>query len=109
MKLSGLVALAMISGTAIFGQTPSKSGKETNKDFENLPNLQWKFTTKAPFFSTPVIADGTVYVGCLDRTLYALELFSGKLKWKYNTGGEIRSTVCLSGERLFLYSGDGTL
>ena len=109
MKLSAFVALAMMSGSALFGQTPSKIGKENNKDFENLPNLQWTFKTKAPFFSTPVIADGIVYVGCLDSTLYALELFSGKLKWKYNTGGEIRSTVCLSGERLFLYSGDGTL
>ena len=109
MKLAGLVALAMMSGITLFGQTPSKSAKENSRDFEHLPKLQWKFTTKAPVFSTPVITDGIVYVGSLDSTLYALEMSSGKLKWKFKTGGEIRSTVCLSGEQLFLSSGDGTL
>jgi eukaryotic-like serine/threonine-protein kinase len=109
MKLAGLIALAMMSGITLFGQTPSKSAKENSRDFEGLPKLQWKFATKAPVFSTPVITDGIVYVGSLDSALYAVEMSSGKLKWRFKTGGEIRSTVCLSGEQLFLYSGDGTL
>jgi eukaryotic-like serine/threonine-protein kinase len=41
--------------------------------------------------------------------LYAIEIGTGKLKWKFKTGGEIRSTVCLDDEKLYLYSGDANL
>jgi outer membrane protein assembly factor BamB len=109
MKLLGLAALAMMSSGMLAGQTPSKKANENNKDFENLPTLQWKFATKAPIFGTPVVSDGIVYVGSLDSSLYAIEMTSGKLMWKLKTGGEIRSTVCLSGDQIFSYSGDATL
>jgi eukaryotic-like serine/threonine-protein kinase len=111
MKLLVIVTLAMISSVTLLAQRPSSSKNTTvrSDDFENLPNLQWKFTTRAPIFSTPVIVDDVVYVGSLDSTLYAVEMSSGKVKWKFKTGGEIRSTVCSSDEHLFVYSGDATL
>src|SRR5918993_3637790 len=111
MKPLGLIPLAMIISVSIFGQKNSSLQDEVEhrKDFQTLPNLQWKFPTQAPIISTPVVGEDIVYVGSLDSTLYALELNSGKLKWKFKTGGEIRSTVCLNGDQLLLYSGDATL
>src|SRR5687768_16001098 len=111
MKPLGFIMLAMIISVSIFGQKPSRLQDQVahSKDFQNLPDLQWKFTTQAPIISTPVMVEDMVYVGSLDSTLYALEINTGKLRWKFKTGGEIRSTVCLNGDQLFLYSGDATL
>src|SRR5688572_11531824 len=85
------------------------SAKNVSEDFENIPQLHWQFKSSAPFFSSPVISAGTVYVGSLDSTLYALALNSGTLKWKLKTGGAIRSSVCADGDYVYLYSGDATL
>lgn len=78
-------------------------------DFEKMPTVQWRFKTKSPIFSSPVISDGIVYFGGLDSTLYALELSSGIEKWKIKTNGEIRSTVAIQGTRLYLLGGNGVL
>jgi outer membrane protein assembly factor BamB len=43
----------------------------------------WKFETKDSIEGTAAIAGGTVYVGSMDKYLYALNLADGKEKWKY--------------------------
>jgi eukaryotic-like serine/threonine-protein kinase len=42
--------------------------------------------------STPAIAAGTVYIGSLDKILYAVDLQTGNLKWKYEATDEIKSS-----------------
>lgn len=76
-------------------------------DFKNLPVVSWKFKTSQPFISSPVLDSGVVYVGCLDSSLYAIDLNTGNLKWKFKTNGPLRSTVCIDNNQLFLVSGDG--
>ena len=39
--------------------------------------------------SSPAIADGVVYAGAMNGTLVALDLATGKLRWKYSTGGPL--------------------
>ncbi|MFZ4520892.1 MAG: PQQ-binding-like beta-propeller repeat protein [Bacteroidales bacterium] len=73
------------------------------------PGLLWKFRVNGPVVASPVVYDGTVYVGSLDSTLYAFDLLSGKLMWKLPTGGAIRSSACIIQQRLFLLSSDGLL
>jgi outer membrane protein assembly factor BamB len=46
----------------------------------------WTFSTKDSIEGAPAIADGVVYVGSFDEYLYALDLDSGKEKWKYKAG-----------------------
>src|SRR5262249_53299813 len=43
----------------------------------------WKFETKEAIESTAAIANGVAYVGSFDEHLYAIELASGKEKWKF--------------------------
>jgi outer membrane protein assembly factor BamB len=78
-------------------------------DFDKLPSLLWSYKTKAPFFGSPIIADGVVYAGGLDSTLYAWDLASGKIVWKFKTKGAIRSTPSIVNDILYLNGGDGSL
>lgn len=87
----------------------SSIAQSIKQDFEKAPNVQWRFKTNAPIFSSPVIDNGLVYFGGLDSTLYSLDVHTGNVKWKIKTGGEIRSTVTIVDENLFLMGGNGVL
>jgi outer membrane protein assembly factor BamB len=50
----------------------------------------WTFNAKKAIEGTAAIAGDTVYVGCEDELLYALNLADGTLKWKYHTGGFVK-------------------
>ena len=94
-----LLSLFFFAGGQLFAQ----SG-----DFEKAPSVAWQFKA-GPIISSPVMDAESVYFGSLDRSLYALEKNSGKLKWQFPTTGMIRSTVCLENDQLFVYSGNGNL
>ena len=48
----------------------------------------WKTALPNGVFSTPSIArDGTVYVGCLDGKLYALNPLTGSIQWTFDADG----------------------
>jgi outer membrane protein assembly factor BamB len=46
----------------------------------------WKFKTGDAIENAVAVADGVVYVGSMDEHLYAVDLASGKRKWKYKGG-----------------------
>jgi len=47
--------------------------------------LKWKFRAEGWVTSAPALAeDGTLYVGCWDKYLYAFDSKTGSLKWKKN-------------------------
>ncbi len=48
--------------------------------------VRWKFQTKDSIEAAAAIVGGTVYFGSLDEHLYAVELKSGKEKWKVKIG-----------------------
>ena len=78
-------------------------------DFVTKPALLWKFKINGPVVGSPVIGDSMVYITSLDSSLYALDLASGKMKWKLPTGAPLRSSVCLAAGKLFLLGGEGLL
>jgi len=57
----------------------------------------------------PTVAGDTVYVGANDGTLSALDAESGKVRWKFPTGGEILSQPLVREGKVFFGSGDGGL
>lgn len=69
--------------------------------------IKWQFQTKGKIFATPVIADGTVYVGSEDSCLYAIDQKSGKLKWKFSTKGKVFSSATVFNKTVFFGSYDG--
>lgn len=59
--------------------------------------------------SSPIIADGNVYVGASDGVLYALSLATGERLDSYNIGSPIASSPLVYGERLYIGAYDGNL
>ncbi len=70
----------------------------------------WWFTPKTVFTPTaPVTAGGLAFFGGSDGIVRALDMTTGKTKWRAYTGGCIRFSPTFWKGRLFVGSGDGWL
>ena len=87
--------------------TKNKTPSGTTGDDGILPI--WQFECEEEVRSSPVVADGIVYVGCYDNNLYALDAATGKLQWKFATGGGIAATPCVWKDRVLIGSEDQIL
>jgi len=60
-----------------------------------------------PTESSPLVANGRVYVGDWRGKVYALDERTGRIRWSFQTGDKVKGGVALSGNRLFVGSYDG--
>jgi outer membrane protein assembly factor BamB len=88
----GLFALAAevepkqkVGDWLLFRRTPEQTGFTKAKAPEKLDVL-WKFTTGDSIESAVAVADGVVFAASMDEHLYAIDLDTGKQKWKYKAG-----------------------
>lgn len=88
----------------LFRANPLATGVATS-GLPDKPVLLWKFPTdQGAFESTPVIADGVVYIGSLDGNLYAVNLADGAEKWRFHT--ELGFAAAAAVRDGFVYIGD---
>jgi outer membrane protein assembly factor BamB len=75
-----------------------------------VPELRWTFATGDDVRSSPAIgADGTIYVGCGDNRLYAINP-DGSQKWVFTTGGPVHSSPAIAADgTVYVGSFDGNL
>jgi outer membrane protein assembly factor BamB len=66
----------------------------------------WEFKCEDEIRSSPVVVDGTLYVGAYDNNLYALDAEKGKFLWKYPTEGGIAATPLVWKDRVLIGSED---
>lgn len=64
--------------------------------------LVWEFQAHGPFDAPPRIVGDTVYAGCDDGHVYALELLSGRQKWSYDTQEEVGTVPVVTDDALFV-------
>ncbi len=57
----------------------------------------WTLTATAPVYSSPSVADATVFVASYDGNVYAIDEYSGLTKWSFATGQFITSSPAVSG------------
>src|SRR5213082_2939148 len=91
--LAGVVLAADATKDAswpLFRGNPEQTGVSRTELPDTL-KVAWKFKAKDGIEGTAAIAGQTVFIGSFDSHLYALDLKSGKEKWKYKAG-PIRAT-----------------
>ena len=79
--------------------------------------IVWQLETGAGIVAAPLVHEGTVYVGSIDKHFYAVDALTGEINWQFETGDQIRSdasvfgnTVCFeSGNQLYAMSLQGEL
>ena len=64
----------------------------SNSTAPNLNQALWSFTTAGNIYSSPAVVDGKVYVGSLDRRVYALNASNGELYWSFTTSNTVYSS-----------------
>ena len=57
--------------------------------------------------SSPVYADGMVFVGSPDGQLYAIDAEAGEVRWRFRTAGKVRSTPVVLDGTVYFGSWDG--
>jgi outer membrane protein assembly factor BamB len=72
-----------------------------------LHAVKWRFHTKGKIFSSAAVADGIVYVGSNDGSVYALRARDGVLVWKHATHGTVNSSPAVVNGLLYVASLDG--
>lgn len=90
-------------------------GAERNHSTANLNALalyrRWRTVLPGPVHSPAAISGGTVYVGCDDGRLYALDFRTGEERWVYapENGARIRSGPALSVGLVVAAAADGVV
>ena len=69
----------------------------------------WTFECEDEIRGTPIIHDGTLYIGCYDNNLYALNAETGEFLWKYATEGGITGKPAFESDMIFVGSEDQRL
>jgi outer membrane protein assembly factor BamB len=92
-----------------FRGTPALTGASAGS-VPAAPKLLWSYNVGGPIASSAAIAGGVVYAGGGDGDLVALDLASGKLRWKYATGNLIgESSPAVSGDAVYIGDLGGVL
>ena len=71
--------------------------------------LIWKHPTAGVVSSSPVIAEGVLYVGSEDGNLFALDAETGEPRWMHPTGDKVYSSPSVTDGILYVGSSDGRL
>src|SRR5690606_5415139 len=69
----------------------------------------WDFKCEDEIRGTPFVHQGTVYVGCYDNNLYAINAADGKFQWKYPSDGGIVSRPVVHDGNIYFCSEDQRL
>jgi outer membrane protein assembly factor BamB len=72
-------------------------------------DIVWNTTLDDRVYSSPTVANGTVYVGDGGGTVHALEAESGNTTWTNTTGAKIRSSIALANGTAVVTSTDGSV
>lgn len=89
----------------LFRGNPLQTGVATDPLPDKLV-VRWQFKTGDSIESTAAIAGDTVYVGSMDGHLYALDLATGKEKWKFKAA-PFRAPPSVRGDAVFVGDSDG--
>lgn len=71
-------------------------------------DLAWRFETRGPVKSTPVVANGIAYFSSTDSYLYAADIKTGHEKWWFKANDALEASPLYADGKLFVASDFGT-
>ncbi|MBI4622468.1 MAG: PQQ-binding-like beta-propeller repeat protein [Verrucomicrobia bacterium] len=72
--------------------------------------VAWVYEDHAlPFFSSPAVNDRLVLIGSRDKHLHAIDRKTGKIVWKFRTGGRVEGSPIVFANGVVFGSSDGRL
>lgn len=93
--------------TAFFRGDLTRSGTVPDGSLPDAPMVKaWVANLGSPIASSPVVADGLLYIGAEDGVLYALDAAEGWSRWQFATGNAIASSPAIADGILYFGSGD---
>ncbi|HYH11787.1 MAG TPA: PQQ-binding-like beta-propeller repeat protein [Thermomicrobiales bacterium] len=88
----------------------SHSGLQDGPPPDGNPALAWRFDTGSEILSSPVVADGTVYITNREGFLYAVDASTGQQLWRVNMGKYVlRTTPTYLDGTLYVVAGFDTV
>lgn len=93
--------------TAMFHGCERRCGIYPSHNYTGFGNLQWKFKTGGKVFSSPAVVGDIAYIGSEDKSLYAVDIRTGKQLWKFKTGGAVHSSPAVFNKIVYFGSYDG--
>ena len=77
-----------------------------NDPVPRKPKVKWEILLDGPVIGDAAIADGTVYVGTVMGTFYAINFENGQERWKFVTEDSIEAPPTVGGGKVFIGSAD---
>ena len=107
---SGAVAKGIVYATFI-GKPPCNHLNQADGGLLVALNARtgkvlWRLP-EGPDETSPMLANGLVYVGSWDGDVSAVAEKTGKVRWRFHTGGPVKGSVALSGPNVVFGSYDG--
>ncbi|HUK29663.1 MAG TPA: PQQ-binding-like beta-propeller repeat protein [Candidatus Acidoferrum sp.] len=100
-------APALAPDMATFRGNLQHTGVYEGSGAPKLSSIKWKFHTDGKIYSSPAVAQGKVFFGSTDGSVYAVDDESGKLSWRFKTEGRITSSPAIAGGLVYFESYDG--
>jgi serine/threonine protein kinase len=113
------VAVGGISAVLELVDSPDERNGQSGDGSQSLPSQSdvgrstvkkpWAFSTSDEVSSSPVVANGVVYVGSDDKYVYAIDAATGLAKWTFRTEGKVTTAPVAVDGVLYVGSGDGSV
>jgi outer membrane protein assembly factor BamB len=106
------VALGLAPGAvaqSTFHGNIARTGVYDSSGPTKLASVKWTFKTNGPVVSSPAIANGVVFIGSLDGSLYAIDQETGQQKWKTDPTDSIASSPAVANGIVYYLSYDRAL
>jgi outer membrane protein assembly factor BamB len=94
-------------GAAQFRSDPAHTGVFASAAPKEISHVLWVFRTGGRVFSSPVVADGLVFIGSNDHFLHAIQVSTGHELWKFATDANVNSTPAVAQGVVYVLSLDG--
>src|ERR1700704_1287720 len=85
----------------------SRTGGQGIRPARAPSRTRWQFRTGSSIRSAPILRDGILYVIQITAGLQAIDVASGRLKWKFSVAEQIHSTPSFCGNKVLFGCDDG--